>query len=82
MTATEIQSLFSESKCYACFGPVQESTLLTLALLRRWLLTLNPSADVSAQGLVSYSNCFACFNVGNCYTLIELALLDQISKIV
>ena len=79
--AIAAQSLFEEAKCYECYGPITLPQLLTLALLRRQLLALNPASDVSAQGLISYAKCYACYT-GSMFDLMELALLDQISQLI
>lgn len=78
MAATSAQTLFSEVSCYACAG-ASEVQLLRLAMMRRTLLALLPSADVSFQGLMAYSKCYACYGA-SVPQLLEMALLDQISQ--
>lgn len=78
MAAIPTNTLLDETKCYACYG-ASITQLLRLGLLRRQLLALNASADVSAAALLEYSKCYACY--GSSLTdLIELALLDQIAQ--
>lgn len=81
MTALDIQTLFGEAKCYACYGPVSDYQLLKLALLRRQVIKLSPTEDVSAAGLMDYAKCYACYNPGSTYDLLELALLDKIAQL-
>lgn len=80
MAAIAAPLLFSEAVCYACYGPITESQMLTLALERRWLLSLDAAADVSPQGLITYATCYACYT-GSMFELFELALLDKISQL-
>lgn len=80
MPVIDSQTLFNETKCYLCYGPISESQMLALGLERRWLLNLDSTADVSPQSLLAYAKCYACY-AGNTYDLLELALLDQISQL-
>ena len=80
MAAIPYETLLEESKCYQCFGPVTIPQQLKLALLRRWLLSLDANADTGAQALVEYSKCYACLGA-SMYDLMELALLGQISEL-
>ena len=80
MPAVPTDTLMSEGKCYACFGPLSSAQILTLAQLRRWLLTIHPTADTSAQALVDYAKCYACLGNLSMFELMELALLDQIAQ--
>jgi hypothetical protein len=76
--ATSAQTLFNESKCYNCASNANTAQMLRLALLRRQLLALVPTADVSFQGLMTYGNCFACFGITEA-DILEMALLDKIN---
>lgn len=80
MPAVPTDTLMSEGKCYACFGPLSASQIMTLAQLRRWLLSLAPEADTSPQALVAYSKCYACLGSLSMYELMMLALLGQIAQ--
>lgn len=80
MPAVPTDTLMAEGKCYACFGPLTTSQILTLAQLRRWLLELDPSADTSPQALVDYAKCYACLGSLSMYELMSLALIDQIAQ--
>lgn len=80
MPAVATDTLMSEGKCYACFGALSTSQILTLAQLRRWLISLVPAADTSPQALVAYGKCFACLGSLSMYEIMLLALLDQIAQ--
>jgi len=80
MAAVPTDTLMSEAKCYECYGPMTTAQLLILAQLRRWLLSVEPTADVSPQGLVAYAKCYACLGNLSMYELMMLALLDQIAN--
>lgn len=77
MTSTELQTLFDSSNCYRCFGLTTTQTLY-LALLRQWLLTVNPNADTSAATLLASVACVGCLGAG-IYDLLEIALLSAIN---
>lgn len=79
MAAPDKNVLLDETKCYLCYGPLPIARLLTLALLRRWLLTLSPTANTSAQALVEYSKCYACTDSVDMGDIFELALLGMIN---
>lgn len=79
MAAVPMQTLMDEAKCYACFGPVTDGEMLEIALLRRWLLSIKPAADASAQSLLTYTQCYAC--LGMSYgQLFILGLLGMINE--
>lgn len=80
MPAVATDTLMEEGKCYACFGPLSASQILSLAQLRRWLLSLEPTADTSPQALMEYSKCYACLGSLSMYELMSLALIDQIAQ--
>lgn len=79
--AIPVNTLMDEAKCYQCFGPLTAAQMLILAQLRRWLISLNPDADVTPQSLVEYSKCFACLGSLGMYDLMALALLNQIADL-
>lgn len=78
MAALATNTLLDEVKCYACFGG-SISKLLELALIRRKLLAVSPTADVSAGALFNYAKCYACYGA-SIMDLLELAMLDQIAQ--
>lgn len=80
MTPVDPQTLMSEAKCYGCFGPTSEATLMELAYLARILLALNPMAATDPQSLMSYGKCFPCFGSASMSQIMLLSLLDQISQ--
>lgn len=80
MAAIDSDTLLSEAKCYECYGPLTQAELLSLALERRWLLSLSPGANVTPAFLVDYAKCFGCLGA-SMYDLMELALLDQIAQL-
>lgn len=75
--ATEANTLYQEAACYLCVG-VTQAEALTLALERRWLLSLNPAADTTPTALLQYGACYSCYTEGSVFDVMELALLDQI----
>jgi hypothetical protein len=80
MAAIPAQDLFTEGKCYECFGELTQPQILKITILARQLVALSPSADVTPQGLLTYATCYACYT-GSYYDLMEIALLDQISQL-
>lgn len=76
MTTTEIQTALEEVKCYGCLG-LSTSELLKLAFARRWLLALDPTADVSLAGLMEEGKCLCCFGVST-FDLLYITLLNLI----
>lgn len=72
-------TLYEEAKCYICRG-LSEVEGLTLALMARWLLVLDPAADVTPEGLEAYGSCFRCYAGASLFDLYQLSLLDQISQ--
>lgn len=79
MPAINPQDLLTEASCYLCLGPVTVAQTIRLALLRRILLRLDPSADVTPQGLTTYAMCYLCLG-GSLADAVEMALLDQINN--
>lgn len=75
--SADAQSLLASSSCYACYASSGVMLqLLKLALLRRWLLTLSGSADVTPAALLASVNCLQCTGDLN---LMRLALWAQIA---
>lgn len=78
--AIESNTLLSEAKCYICHGAMTTAELLEIAYLRRRLLALSPSADVTPNGLLDYSKCYGCLGVSY-FELFKLALLGKIAEV-
>lgn len=78
MPAINPQTLFDEAKCYSCNSTANTAQMLRLALLRRTLIALVPTADTTPQGLMTYGACYACYGMTEA-DIMELAMLDQIS---
>jgi hypothetical protein len=76
MPVIDAQILFSESRCYNCFGELTTGENLILALWRRLVLSVAPTADVSPQGLLAYAECDLCFTEGSMFDAMEMALMD------
>ena len=76
MPVIPAQTLFSESKCYNCYGELTTGENIILALWRRVVLSVTPTADVSPQGLVAYAKCYLCFTEGSMFDAMEMALMD------
>ena len=78
--ATDAATILSQSGCDDCvgLGPSQQQ-LIRLALLRQWLLALDPSAMTDAQSLLSdaSASCYDCFLPQG--ALMELGLLRKIA---
>jgi len=79
MAAVPMQTLMDEAKCYACFGPVTDAEMIEIALLRRWLLSIQPAAETSAQALLTYTQCYACLGMsfGQLFILGLLGKIDE-----
>lgn len=71
--------LNDEVRCYTCTG-LSQSQALILAFYRRWLLSLNPAADVTLSGLTTYAACYACQGFG-LFDILQIAMLDQIAQL-
>lgn len=78
--AIEADILFSEARCYTCTGMVSQSQALTLALMRRWLIALNPAADTSVDGLTAVAGCLGCNSNASLFEQLELGLLSLIEE--
>jgi hypothetical protein len=80
MPATDPQSLLAAANCFSCFGSNPGLTeLMRLALLKDYLLELNPMAATDPQSLLTSANCYSCFgSTSGQQQLIGLALLRQI----
>lgn len=79
ITKPEISELINESKCYGCYGPLSLMDMISIALMRRILLSRNPSADTSPGALIAYGACNFCLPV-DVPNVFEMSLLDQISN--
>lgn len=77
MTTDEIQALLNDANCYGCLG-LSMTEMLTLALERQWLLTLQPNADTSVAALTAAGSCFACYDM-SMFDLLENTLLSLIA---
>lgn len=75
MTTSEIATLLNEGRCYCPVG-ASDAELATLALERRWLLSVNPAADVSVEAIVG--ECSACIE-GSTFDKAEIGLLGAIA---
>lgn len=82
MAATSAETLFAETKCFACLGPVGTAQLLRIGLEVRTLLGLNAAAVVTPQALITYAKCYLCLDGVSEADAVELALLDQISQLI
>jgi hypothetical protein len=71
--------LYQESACFICRGLSQVEGL-KLAMMARWLLALDPTADVTPAGLEAYGACFGCNSNASLFDIYELSLLDQIAN--
>jgi|SRR6185369_13318363 len=80
MPVIDAQTLFSESKCYNCYGELTTGENIILALWRRVVLSIDPTADVSPQGLVAYSKCYLCFTEGSMFDAMEMAMMNMVSS--
>ena len=69
--ATDAASLMKDAAtaCNECYGSNPYGLqLMTVALLRQWVLALNPSAMLDAQSLLDQAKCYQCYSA-NPYTL-------------
>lgn len=71
-------TLFEEAKCFTCRG-LTLAEALKIALYRRWLLAVVPTATVTPESLEAYASCFRCYTGGSLYRLYKMAILDQIT---
>lgn len=72
--------LITDGQCYACYGDLSLTQMITLAQERRVLLNLDPDADATPQGLLAYAQCYLCNGPMSMFEMMELALLDKISQ--
>lgn len=77
--AIEASTLMAEARCY-CSANASNAQLMILALERRWLLELDPDADVSPAGLMEYSKCFCGAN-SSIFDRFQSALLGKIAEV-
>lgn len=78
--AIEANTLYVEASCYICTGMVSQSQALTLALMRRWLIALNPAADTSVNNLTAVAGCLGCNSNASLFEQLELGLLSLIEE--
>jgi len=76
MAAIPAQTLFDETKCYACLG-ASIPQLLKVGLLRRIVLAEDPTADLSVNALMEYVKCYLCNGTVSGLDAIELALTSM-----
>lgn len=76
--ATDPQTLFGQTACYACYMDGGQVSLLELALLRQIVLAKNAGADVTPGTLLNQASCYACYATPGQLQLMKLALLAQI----
>lgn len=79
MAATDPQSLYSQGKCYLCFGTLSDYMILKLALLAQISVAHNPANQTDPQSLLTAGKCFPCFSNASTGQIMELALLAQIA---
>ena len=77
--ASDIQTLLDSASCYACASP-GEMPILELALLKRILLSLDPSADTTVDGLLADSSCYACQSLP-VIAIMQTVILARISSL-
>ena len=76
--ATDPQTLFSQSACYACYLTTPtEGMLMQLAMLAQIVAAKSPGTPTDPQTLLAAAKCYACYTQGE-LRLMELALLAQI----
>jgi len=81
-TMPDANQLAADSACYECYGPNDYTLrLMELALLRRILLILDPTAPVEPQQLLDESTCFNCYGSNSIEQLLELVLLSKINDV-
>lgn len=76
--AIAASTLMSEAACY-CSAQASNAELLILAFERRWLLAVDPAADVSPEGLMAYAKCY-CPAGGSIAERFQMALLGKIAE--
>lgn len=77
--ADNVQTLFDEGKCYACYGPITQVQILRLVLLSRIAKNNNPTMDTSPQTLLDQGACLACYGM-SLADIMELTLLGLIAN--
>lgn len=68
--------LEAEGKCYACYGATPAEQI-ELALLARWLVRLDPTADTDPDTIAESARCFCGATRG--VDLLRLGFLREIS---
>lgn len=77
----DAEQLVKDSACYECYGPNDYTLrLMELAMLRRLLLVLDPTAKTDPQSLLDEAVCFNCFGSTSIENLLELAIMSKISS--
>lgn len=76
--ALDPTTLMTEAACYCGVGG-SDAEKLKFALYRRWLLALDPAADVSQDGLLAYGACY-CGTGGSTAERLEIAFLGKIAE--
>lgn len=77
--AADVQTLFAEGKCFACFGPITQVQILRLVLLSRLATALNPVLATTPQDLLDQGECLACYGM-SLADIMELVLLGLIAN--
>lgn len=79
-SSSNYPELLASARCYECFGPLTTAQLLSLAIMRQYLLDANPDADTSPQSLIASIRCAMCLGM-SFYDAIELAMMEQLSQL-
>jgi hypothetical protein len=74
--AADPQILFDEAKCYNCFSPASTADLLKLALLSRYVKSLDAMAATDLQSLLDAGRCYACYGM----TEVQVLILSLLAK--
>ena len=76
--AIPASTLMAEASCF-CPSGASNTELMILALERRWLLEVDPAADVSPAELMEEANCY-CGVGGSIAQRFQMALLGKIAE--
>lgn len=74
--ACDAQTLLDDAKCFLCLGEKQLDVAI-VQLLREWLLSLSPSADVTPQGLLNEASCLNCLSTKDLMVIQTQLLCDM-----
>lgn len=77
--AIAASELMAEARCY-CPAGASNAELLIIGLQRRWLLSVDPAADVTPSGLMEYAKCY-CAAGGSTSQRFQMALLGKIEEV-